>query len=355
VRNGAAFPSGRASPRGRVRPPGARRLLRGAPRVSRLRAPVSPVRAARNVIAALVATSVMAGCVTTADPEPGPAGRPALGDRYEEARSEMLEAINADRERAGLAPLEPDPLASRVAQSHAEWLVREERWSHHGIGGSTPYERFAEAGGRGHVRENLYRQWTMTSRGSDAGDPWDRFDPAVAESRLMGSPPHRDAILDPSRTHVGIGFAVSRSRGEVVVVQELVARHAWLDVPARGWRGTSIPIRGRVLEEGVRPLLVAIHREPAVREWFARGTAPPRGAYDDGSGAVAVVPPWEIEWRDGDRSFEASMPRGSRSTTGRYYGIVYFASADQVERAVRERRTRSEIGWPGAAFVIDVL
>jgi len=316
---------------------------------------VSPVRAARNVIAALVATSVMAGCVTTADPEPGPAGRPALGDRYEEARSEMLEAINADRERAGLAALAPDSLASRVAQDHAEWLVRENRWSHHGLGGSTPYERYAEAGGRGHVRENLYRQWRMTARGSDAGDPWDRFDPGVAQLRLMGSPGHRDAILDPARTHAGIGFAVSPSRGEVVVVQELVARHAVLDVPGRGWRDASIPIRGRVFEEDVRPLLVAVHREPTVRDWFARGKEPPRGTYDDGSGVVTVVPPWKIEWRDGDRSFEASMPSRSRSTAGRYYGIVYFASADQVERAVRERRTRSEIGWPGAAFVIDVL
>lgn len=307
------------------------------------------------MIAVLVVGGVMTGCATTPVHDSGLADPPALDDRHEEMRIAMLEAINGDRERAGLASLARDPLASRVARDHAEWLVREGRWSHHGIGGSTPYERYADAGGRGHVRENLYRQWTMTSRGSDAGDPWDRFDPAVAELRLMGSPGHRDAILDPSRTHVGIGFAVSPSRGEVVVVQELVALHALLDVPGRGWRGTSIPIRGRVLEEGVRPLLVAIHREPTVREWFARGTAPPRGTYDDGSGAVTVVPPWEIEWRDGDRSFEASMARGSPSGAGRYYGIVYFASADQVERAVRERWARSDLGWPGAAFVIDVL
>lgn len=318
---------------------------------------VKPPGTIRFVTCSLV-VAVAAACATAVEPVRVESTVPPLEDRFAEARAELLEAINEDRGREGLNPLELDPLASRVAQSHAEWLVLEDRWSHYGIGGRAPYERYAEAGGRGHVRENLYRQQELTTDPALVGDPWERFDPREAELALLASRGHREAILDPSRTHVGLGFAVSPSRGEIVVVQELVARHAIVEVRSQGWRTAPVPIRGRMLEEGTRPLLVALHRVPAVRAWYARGAPPPRGPYDDGGEPAGVIPAWDIEWRSGDRSFEAEVPPRFSSGTGRYYGIVYVAPAREVGEAVRNRLSRgvsTDMGWPGAAFVVDVF
>lgn len=311
-----------------------------------------------RLAACSLVVAVVAACMAAIEPVPDASEVPPLADRFTEARATLLEAINEDRRREGFDSLELDPLASRVAQTHAEWLVREDRWSHFGIGGQAPYERYAGAGGRGHVRENLYRQQELTTDPELVGDPWERFDPREAERGLMASRGHREAILDPSRTHAGLGFAVAPSRGEIVVVQELVARHAIVEVRDQGWRTAAVPIRGRMLEEGARPLLVALHRVPVVREWYARGAPPPRGSYDDGGEPAGVIPAWDIEWRGGDRSFETEMPPRFSSGTGRYYGIVYVAPAGEVEEAVRNRLSRgvsTEMGWPGAAFVVDVF
>lgn len=282
----------------------------------------------------------------------GPAPVP-IPDGYARARLELLEAVNADRAAAGRIPVGLDSLATVVAQAHAEAMAAEGFFSHYGTGGDAPYERLAEAGGTAHVRENIFR-WL--ERGSHpAGDLSERFDVRQAEEWLMDSPGHRQTILDPHRTGVGLGIAVDPQHRTVYVVQDFVARHAEVEAPRQAWRRAPTPVSGRVLEEGIRPLLLLVMAEPVRRPWEEGRDEPPGGPYPDGSGEGTILPPWAIEWRPGDRSFAAELHSGLLSDPGRYYGIIYVAPEKAVERALFMRATGTRDGWPGGAFVIDVL
>lgn len=278
-----------------------------------------------------------------------------IGDRYARGRLELLALINEDRSANGAPPVTLDSLATVVAQVHAEAMAAEDFFSHYGRGGDLPYERLAEGGGTAHVRENIFRR---VERGSDplaSSDPWFEFEIRDAEEWLMASVGHREAIIDPYRTGVGIGIAVDRTRHVVFVVQEFVAQHIDLDAPAQGWRRSATVVRGRVRSTGWRPLVVVLRKEPGERAWVAAGQTPPGGPYPDGEGRGAIVPPWAIEWRPTSRSFELVLPLDRSSSPGRYYGIVYVATEIVVDGAIGRRSVNSNDGWPGGAFVIDLF
>jgi len=293
-------------------------------------------------------------------PPPVPSPEPTVDtvpirDRYARGRLELLTLINEDRSASGAPPVTLDSLATVVAQAHAEAMAAEDFFSHYGRGGDAPYERVAEAGGRAHVRENIFRR---VERGSDpltSSDPWSGFEVQDAEEWLMASTGHREAIVDPHRTGVGIGIAVDRTRHAIFVVQDFIAQHTDLDVPTRGWRRSATTVHGRVRSTGWRPLTVILRKEPRVRAWVAAGQPPPSGPYPDGEGGGAIVPPWAIEWRPTSRSFELVLPLGRLSSPGRYYGIVYVGPEAVVDGAIGRRSVSSNDGWPGGAFVIDLF
>lgn len=278
-----------------------------------------------------------------------------IADRYANGRLELLALINQDRSVNGAPPVTLDSLATVVAQTHAEAMAAEDFFSHYGRGGDSPYERLAEAGGSAHVRENIFRRVERSSDALTSSDPWFDFEVKDAEEWLMGSAGHRESIVDPRRTSVGIGIAVDEARHAVFVVQELVAQHIELEAPARGWRRSPTVVRGRVLSPDWRPLVVILRKEPVERPWVAASEPPPSGPYSDGEGRGAIVPPWAIEWQPTSRSFELVLPLGRSSSPGRYYGVVYVATEAVVERAISRRSVYSEDGWPGAAFLIDLF
>ncbi len=309
----------------------------------------------------VASTLVLAG-LACGVPKPLPVASPEptvdtvpIRDRYARGRLELLALINEDRSANGAPPVTLDSLTTVVAQAHAEAMAAEDFFSHYGRGGDAPYERVAEAGGTAHVRENIFRR---VERGSDrlpSSDPWSGFEVRDAEEWLMASTGHREAIVDPRRTGVGIGIAVDRRRDAVFVVQDFAAQHTDLDAPAQGWRRSATTVRGRVRSTGWRPLTVILRKEPRVRAWVAAGQTPPSGPYTDGEGRAAIVPPWAIEWRPTSRSFELVLPLDRSSSPGRYYGIVYLAPEAVVDGAIGRRLVNSNDGWPGGAFVIDLF
>lgn len=313
----------------------------------------------KNRFATLALTGVLmagTGCVAPeaprlADVEPRTRSTP-IRDRYARARSILLDRINADRAEHGVPPVALDSLASVVAQQHADAMARDGYLSHYETDGSAPYERFGEAGGRAHVRENVFRWSRRASDPHDRGRAWSEFDVRRAQEWLMASPGHRATILDPSRTDVGIGIAEDRERDAVFVVQEFIARHAWLDAPEVAWRRSLTTIRGRMIRPGTRPLLLYVSREPDVDPWA--GETPPGGAYLDGSHDGIVVPAWRIEWNRSDRSFEVRLNPSRLGGVGRYYGIVYVAPEERVREAMGDKQVESGVGYPAASFILDV-
>lgn len=301
------------------------------------------------VLLALVACAPVPAGSPGGSPEASPV---PIADRYSRARIRLLDAVNRDRAGRGVRPVALDSLATVVAQAHADAMAAEGYLSHYQRDGSTPYLRYAEAGGTGHVLENVYR-W-RSSAGTDSG-VWVSFDVAEAQSSLIASPGHRATILDPARTHLGVGIAVDDVRGAVYVVQEFVARHATLEVPRRGWRRASTVVTGRMLGARGRPLAVTLSREPGPPGWSLDRQRPPGGSYPDGRGGGIVVPPWAIRWNPSDRSFEVEIGSDSSVASGRWYAVVHVAPESRVREAIGQRRVSTSAGWPGAAFVLDVL
>jgi uncharacterized protein YkwD len=104
----------------------------------------------------------------------------------------MIQLVNAERVEAGCDPLEVDSRLNRAAQRHAADMATEGYFDHTSPDGSTMSGRFAEADVSGSTAENI--AW------GNAGDP----DAVVAA--LMGSPSHRDNILDCDFTRTGAGY-----------------------------------------------------------------------------------------------------------------------------------------------------
>lgn len=137
----------------------------------------------------------------------GPAGRTLpfsvsdglVVDRAAEA--EMLALVNAERERAGLAPLDADERLATVARSHADEMFRLGYFAHQSPVTGEVVDRLDHAG----------LAWIVTGENLALAQ-----DVEEAHVGLMDSPGHRANILNPAFTRVGIGVIRSPDHGVMV-------------------------------------------------------------------------------------------------------------------------------------------
>ncbi|MEV6836663.1 CAP domain-containing protein [Streptomyces sp. NPDC051133] len=133
-------------------------------------------------------------------------GHADAGDRYwtalwaspltaaESSRTaaEVIALTNAERGRAGLRPLAPDPLLTAAAQAHCADMVARDFYDHTSPDGSRPWDRAAAAGShRRTIGENI---------------ACGQRSPAEVVDGWMRSPGHRANILKREFSHIGIGF-----------------------------------------------------------------------------------------------------------------------------------------------------
>jgi len=121
-----------------------------------------------------------------------------------QAERELLEKANADRARAGLAPLKMDVGLVRAARKHAAEMAAQKHISHQFSGEPSPTARIAAA-------SDLHLELTgenvaVAPNVNDAHDA------------LMASPPHRDNLL--SQKFNVAGFGVFRQRHMLYVAQD---------------------------------------------------------------------------------------------------------------------------------------
>ncbi|HHX74021.1 MAG TPA: hypothetical protein GX699_03870 [Firmicutes bacterium] len=103
----------------------------------------------------------------------------------------MLGLVNAERAKAGLAPLKVDMALVKLARLKSEDMIKNGYFAHQSPTYGSPFEMMKAAGITYRIAgENL------------AGAPTVER----AHSGLMNSPGHRANILRPSFTHVGIGI-----------------------------------------------------------------------------------------------------------------------------------------------------
>ena len=148
---------------------------------------------------------------------------------------QMLELVNAERAAIGVAPLMFDDRLNDSSEDHSSWMIENNIFDHTGADGSVPKDRILDAGyeleGNYAVGENIGWQ-------SERGEPGLSDDVAQIHESLMNSPGHREAILNPLYTEIGIGiedgpFTTNGSTWDsVMVTQNFGTTDAVDDEPA---------------------------------------------------------------------------------------------------------------------------
>jgi hypothetical protein len=220
--------------------------------------------------------SLIAIVLLTAASSVGISAAVQSGERLtlEQARQYMVELINRDRASKDLNPVKLDPVATAAGQKHAEEMAAENYLSHWNLDGKMSVQRYTEAGGTDSVHENVFLQ-TRGRKAAGSGPLLLLQEPTFTRAELEGIeaayfneiPPndgHRRNILNPQRTHVGVGLA--RGRGDGILslanTQEFVNRYVEVDaIPQSLSTRAALTVSGRT-PSGAKFVCVSVARSP---------------------------------------------------------------------------------------------
>ena len=247
--------------------------------------------------------------------------------------SVLADLANADRTLGNLASLTVSPVLSAVAQAKADDMAGKGYFAHVSPAGEDPWHWFAAAGYQfEHAGENL------------AIDFSDSLD---VEQAWMNSPTHRDNILNPNYTEVGIATAqgIYQGRPTTFVVQAFGAPD----------KNASVAKNTEALEETV----------PEVPTAIATAVAGPgeSNAQDEQVLGSAVVVPEHIEPQIESTAgnlpwwgYLVSFPRDSMRYV--YYAIGLFiliALAVETRFEIRLHHVRHALAAGGMLFTMSIL
>lgn len=125
----------------------------------------------------------------------------------QEAERQLLAMANADRSRAGLAPLKMDEGLVKAARVHAAEMAAQQQLSHQFAGEPALVQRISA-----NSDLRLARAGENVAMAGDAGQ---------AHHALMASAPHRDNLLSPNFNVAGVG--VFRRGDRIYVAQDFGA------------------------------------------------------------------------------------------------------------------------------------
>ena len=139
-----------------------------------------------------------------------PVSQPTQQVATDSFASEVLRLTNQERAKQGLPPLSHNSALANAAASHSQEMLDLDYFSHTSPtpGRSNPQDRVRQAGANpGLVAENIFQAsgYDVNQIAQLAVDNW------------LQSPGHRRNLLDPSATHLGVGFA--ELNGTVAVTQ----------------------------------------------------------------------------------------------------------------------------------------
>jgi uncharacterized protein YkwD len=150
--------------------------------------------------ALLAALSAAFPLAAAADPKKDEPAKLKLSDD----EKALLDLTNAERAKEKLPPLEPNPLLFEAARGHSANMLKQGEMKHE-LDGKGPKDRIDKVGYDWRLfGENI--AWGDNSPLPDVMQGW------------MDSKLHRENILNPSFTEVGIGVAVN-DKGEAYYTQ----------------------------------------------------------------------------------------------------------------------------------------
>lgn len=110
-------------------------------------------------------------------------------------RQQILDLVNAERQKAGLQPVVRESRLETAAQSHAQDMASRNYFEHNTPEGQTPTQQMQNAGypltGRWSTGQNIARGQTSAQQ---VMQDW------------MNSPGHRQNILNPAFQELGVGY-----------------------------------------------------------------------------------------------------------------------------------------------------
>ena len=126
----------------------------------------------------------------------------SVADQYEQ---QMLALINAERANVGLQPLTLNAKLNSSAETHSEWMLERDIFSHTGVNGSSAGDRMQTADYRFEGNWAWGENIAWASQGGAVGIS---DEVANMHIRLMASQSHKDNILNADFKQIGIGIEV---------------------------------------------------------------------------------------------------------------------------------------------------
>ena len=199
----------------------------------------------------------------------------------------LFAQINRDRAAAGLAPVRWDPKAAALATEYTRQQIREGTVGHFLLDGIPPYARLSREGDLGVGAENSA---AYIFSGDAIQMPPERLALDSQRDMLAETPPndgHRRAILDPTATHVGVGWAMSG--GNFRMAEEFTSRRFdSLRVNRFGKDGSAIRVKGSALP-GMTISFVSVARQD-IPSSLSREVVNSRTSYAYPAPRYALVP-----------------------------------------------------------------
>lgn len=124
------------------------------------------------------------------------------------AEQQMLDLVNQERAKAGLAPLKADLELTKLARLKSQDMISHNYFSHQSPTYGSPFDMMKSFGITYQTAgENIAGNSSVTG----------------AHTALMNSTGHRANILNPNYTHIGIGIVSGGSYG-IMFTQQFIGR-----------------------------------------------------------------------------------------------------------------------------------
>lgn len=119
-------------------------------------------------------------------------------------KMQVIDAINMERARMGVAPVTYNRLLEQAAQAHAQDMLTRDFFNHINPEGKTPTDRIKQQG-----YANINPQECRCSVSWSTGENIAKGQETVVwvMNDWMNSPPHREAILSKDYDEIGVGIA----------------------------------------------------------------------------------------------------------------------------------------------------
>ena len=130
----------------------------------------------------------------------------------------MLALINAERAQVGAGPLHVDAALNAIAQARSQDMIARHYFSHHIPGGGMVFD----------ILDRDRVSYEMAGENIALNNYIDFYPMAQTvrqtNTDFMNSPDHRANLLEPKYTEIGLGMALEKSSGKLIVTEVFVQR-----------------------------------------------------------------------------------------------------------------------------------